>query len=125
MSLTQQQVEERLSSAGNDTNNIAGIIASATGKTEEEIHIDLRQGRTLDPEEAVAYGLVHEIKKICIHQALKLFEWPSVKVRHRDGAQLKTPTGRRHHREAVVDVERPRTHGEGHFSSNGVEEERS
>ena len=63
INLSEVQLEERLSMIRNDTNNIAGILAAAAGKTEEEVHQDMRQGLTLDPEGAMSYGLVHEIRE--------------------------------------------------------------
>ena len=59
--LSEIQLEERLNSMRIDADNIAGVLASATGKEESAIHEDLRQGKTLDPQQAVDYGLVHEI----------------------------------------------------------------
>jgi len=60
-SLTETQLEERLATLRNDTDNIAGVIAGATGKQESVLHEDMRKGVTLDPQEAIEYGLVHEI----------------------------------------------------------------
>ncbi len=60
-SLSEAQLEERLTTLRNDTDNIAGVLAAATRKQEEVIHQDMRRGLTLDPEQAVVYGLVHEI----------------------------------------------------------------
>ena len=36
-------------------------LAEATGQTAETVESDLRAGRMLSGEEAVAYGLVHEL----------------------------------------------------------------
>ena len=61
--LTEVQLEERLTIVRNDADNIAGVLAAATGKEEAAIHEDMRQGTTLDPQQAVDYGLVHEIQE--------------------------------------------------------------
>ena len=61
--LTEIQLEERLTTLRNDSDNIAGVLASATGKEESVIHEDMRAGTTLDPQQAVDYGLVHEIEE--------------------------------------------------------------
>ena len=60
-SLTETQLEERLAALRNDTDNIAGVLAGATEKPEEDIHNDMRRGLTLAAQEAMEYGLVHEI----------------------------------------------------------------
>ena len=60
-SLSETGLEERLSTLRNDTNNIAGVLAQATGKQESQIHQDMRHGLTLDPQQAIEYGIVHEI----------------------------------------------------------------
>ena len=59
--LSETQLEERLSTLRSDTNNIAGVLAEITGKQESQIHQDMRQGLTLDPQQAIEYGIVHEI----------------------------------------------------------------
>ena len=46
-----------------DMENIAGIIASNTGKSEQEVMKLMLDRTTLNPEEAVKYGLVHEIRE--------------------------------------------------------------
>jgi len=61
--LSEVQLEERLSTMKNDAANIAGVLAAVTGKTEAAIHEDMRQVTTLDPQQAVDYGLVHEIQE--------------------------------------------------------------
>ena len=61
--LTEIQLEERLSTIRNDADNIAGVLATATGRDEATIHEDMRRGITLDPQQAVEYGLVHDIQE--------------------------------------------------------------
>lgn len=62
-SLEEKQLEERLKGLRIDIENIAGVIAANTGKSEEEITQDMLNRTTLNPEQAVEYGLVHEIKE--------------------------------------------------------------
>ena len=61
-SLEEKQLEERLKGLQIDTGNIARIIAEAVGKEMEEVVGDMMNRRTLYPEQAVEYGLVHEVK---------------------------------------------------------------
>ena len=61
--LEEDQLEERLKSLKIDIENIAGVIAANTGRSEEEVTEDILKRRTLNPEQAVEYGLVHEIKE--------------------------------------------------------------
>jgi len=63
-SLSETQLEERLATLRNDTDNIAGVLAGATGKPEAVLHEDMRRGLTLDPQQAIEYGLVHEIVEV-------------------------------------------------------------
>ena len=60
---TETQLEERLTTLRNNIDNIAGVLAAASGKDEVTIHQDMRQGLILEPEKAVEYGLVHEIQE--------------------------------------------------------------
>ena len=62
MSLEEMQLEERLKGLQIDTGNIARIVADTVKKDRKEILEAMRSRTTLYPEEAVRYGLVHEIK---------------------------------------------------------------
>ena len=62
-SLEEQQLEERLKGLRIDIENIAGVIAANTGRSEESVAQDMLNRTTLNPEQAVDYGLVHEIKE--------------------------------------------------------------
>ena len=65
--LTVEDLRELLGSVDRDNENMAGIIASATNKSEKEILEKLRQRTNLNSEQAKEFGLVHKIKE-------KLFE---------------------------------------------------
>jgi ATP-dependent protease ClpP protease subunit len=62
-SLEEKQLEERLKAIRIDIENIAGVIAANTGRSEEAVTQDMLNRTTLNPEQAVDYGLVHEVKE--------------------------------------------------------------
>jgi len=62
-SLEEQQLQEKMNSLKIDIENIAGIIASTTGKEESEILQSMKDRKTLSPEEAKDFGLITEIKE--------------------------------------------------------------
>ncbi|MFA0783369.1 ATP-dependent Clp protease proteolytic subunit [Fervidibacter sacchari] len=72
VALEEKQLEERLKSLRIDLQNIARVIASNTGKSQDEVIQAMLDRTTLNPEEAKSWGLVHEIK-------VELFP-PGVKV---------------------------------------------
>jgi ATP-dependent protease ClpP protease subunit len=61
-SLEEKQLEERLKGLQIDMGNIARVIADTVGKDKEKVLNDMLNRTTLYPEQAVEYGLVHEIK---------------------------------------------------------------
>jgi ATP-dependent Clp protease protease subunit len=61
--LEEKQLEERLKGLRLDMENIAGIIAANTGKSEQEVMKAMLERTTLNPEQALKYGLVHEIRE--------------------------------------------------------------
>ena len=61
-SLEEKQLEERLKGLRIDLQNIAKVIAANTGKSQDEVVQAMLDRTTLNPEEARAWGLVHEIK---------------------------------------------------------------
>jgi ATP-dependent protease ClpP protease subunit len=61
-SLEEKQLEERLKGLKIDVENIAKVVAASTGKTVEQVVNAMLERTTLNPDEAKAWGLVHEIK---------------------------------------------------------------
>lgn len=61
ISLEEKQLEERMKGLRIDLENIAKVIATSTGKPVEEVIAAMHDRITLNPEEAKAWGLVHEI----------------------------------------------------------------
>jgi ATP-dependent Clp protease, protease subunit len=61
-SLEEKQLEERLKGLQIDMGNIASIIADTVKKDKQQVLNDMLNRTTLYPEQAIAYGLVHEIK---------------------------------------------------------------
>ncbi len=61
-SLEEKQLEEKLNGLQIDMDNIAGVIADTVGKDKHLIIDDMLNRTTLSPEQAMEYGLVHEIK---------------------------------------------------------------
>ena len=61
--LEEMQLQEVVKSLKIDTENIAGVIAANTGKSEEEVMKAIRERTTLNPEQALEFGLIHEIKE--------------------------------------------------------------
>ena len=68
----EKQLEERLKSLQIDMQNIAGVIAATTRKTEKEIFDAMVERTTLNPEQAREFGLVHEIKEELIEPGADL-----------------------------------------------------
>jgi len=61
--LEEKQLEERLKGLRIDLENIAGVVAANTGKSEDEVHRAMLDRTTLNPEAAKEWGLVHEIRE--------------------------------------------------------------
>lgn len=61
-SLEEKQLEERLKGLRIDIENIAKVVAANTGKTVEDVTGAMLERTTLNPDEAKAWGLVHDIK---------------------------------------------------------------
>jgi ATP-dependent protease ClpP protease subunit len=60
--LEEKQLEERLKGLRIDIENIAKVIAANTGKSVQDVTDAMLERTTLNPDEAKAWGLVHEIK---------------------------------------------------------------
>jgi ATP-dependent protease ClpP protease subunit len=60
--LEEKQLEERLKGLRIDIENIAKVIAANTGKTIQEVTNAMLERTTLNPDEAKAWGLVHDIR---------------------------------------------------------------
>jgi ATP-dependent protease ClpP protease subunit len=70
--LEEPQLEERLKAMRIDIENIAGIIASTTEKTEEEVTRKMLERTTLSPEEAMDWGLVTDIREQLLPENARL-----------------------------------------------------
>jgi len=55
-------LEEHLKLLKTDYTNIARVIAATTNRTEKQVVADMNKQTSLMPEQAVKYGLVHEIR---------------------------------------------------------------
>ena len=62
VSLEEKQLEERLKGLQIDMGNIASIIADTVKKDKNSVLNDMLNRTTLYPEQAIQYGLVHEIR---------------------------------------------------------------
>ena len=67
-----EKLEEILKSLRIDTENVAASIARTAGKTEDEIVKAMSARTTLSPEQAMEFGLVHEIKSELFPQGTNL-----------------------------------------------------
>jgi ATP-dependent Clp protease protease subunit len=70
--LKEPQLEERLKSMRIDIENIAGVISSTVSKPESEVAQMMIERTTLSPEEALQFGLVHEIEEQLIPDGASL-----------------------------------------------------
>lgn len=68
----EKQLEEAIKGLRIDMENIAAAIANRTGKTEAMILSAMADRTTLSPEEALKFGLVHEIKNELFPQGSEL-----------------------------------------------------
>jgi ATP-dependent Clp protease protease subunit len=62
VNLEEKQLEEKLKGLQIDMGNIARVIADTVKKTQEQVLQDMLDRTTLYPEQAIKYGLVHEIR---------------------------------------------------------------
>lgn len=70
--LEEKQLEERVKGLRMDIENIAGVIAANTGKTEQQVYRDMLDRTALNPEDAMKYGLVHEIREELLQPGIEL-----------------------------------------------------
>jgi ATP-dependent Clp protease, protease subunit len=83
VSLEEKQLEERLKGLQIDMGNIASIIADTVRKDKKAVLSDMLNRTTLYPEQAIDYGLTHEIRS-------ELFE-PGAEVISIQVSQTPTP----------------------------------
>lgn len=72
MSVDEKQIDEYLKSVKIDQRNIARVMSDTTGRPIETIEQEMVNRTTLNPEEAVDYGLVHEIRKELIPPGMEM-----------------------------------------------------
>jgi ATP-dependent protease ClpP protease subunit len=84
--LEEKQLEERLKALRIDIENIAKVIAANIGKPVQDVINAMLERTTLNPDEAKAWGLVHEIKS-------ELFEAGSevISIQYQSKAEPVTP----------------------------------
>jgi ATP-dependent Clp protease, protease subunit len=60
--LDEKDLDERIKGLRIDYQNISKVLAATTGRESDSILADMEARTTLNPEEALEYGLVHEIQ---------------------------------------------------------------
>ncbi len=71
--LEEKQLEEKLKGLQIDMGNIARVIADTVGRDRDEVLEDMLNRTTLFPEQAVEYGLVHEIRSELMPEGAELY----------------------------------------------------
>ena len=90
MSLEEKQLEEKLKGLQIDMGNIARVIADTVAKDKQQVIDDMLNRTTLYPEEAVEYGLVHEIQSKLFEpgaEGISIQVAPKATVKRSDGSQ--------------------------------------
>lgn len=67
-------LDERIKSLKIDRENISRVIADNTGKPLAEVEKDILDGTVLNSEQALKYGLVHEIKTELFEKGAEVIE---------------------------------------------------
>lgn len=71
-SMDEVQLSEYLKSLQIDQHNVAKVIADTTAKDVAEVERDMNNRITLSPDQAMAYGLVHEVKVALLEPGMQL-----------------------------------------------------
>lgn len=71
-SMDEKQIEEHLKAVRIDQRNIARVMADTTGRPVEAFEHDMVDRTTLSPEQALEYGLAHEIRQQLLPQGMTL-----------------------------------------------------
>lgn len=87
ISLEENQLEERLKEMRIDAENIAKVIAANTGKSAQEVATAMVARTTLNPDEALAWGLVHEIKTELFEIGSEVISIQLQRERHKEEAE--------------------------------------
>jgi len=67
-------LDERIKGLRIDRENIASVIADNTGRSLADVERDMLEGTVLNSEQALEYGLVHEIKIELFEEGARVFE---------------------------------------------------
>ena len=92
VSLEEKQLEERLKGLQIDMGNIARVIADTVKADKDKIIQDMLNRTTLYPEQAVEYGLVHEIKSELFPPGSELFSIQVPPKTPETGKPVSTPS---------------------------------
>ena len=91
-SLEEKQLEERLKGLQIDMGNIARVIADTVKKDKDNVIQDMLNRTTLYPEQAVEYGLVHEIKSELFPPGSELISIQVTPKQPEPGKPVSTPS---------------------------------
>ncbi|WP_306643898.1 ClpP family protease [Sanyastnella coralliicola] len=72
LSVDEKQIDEYLKSVKIDQHNIARVMSDTTGRSVESLESDMVNRTTLSPEQAVQYGLAHEIRQELIKPGMEM-----------------------------------------------------
>ena len=70
----EKRLDERIKSLRVDRENIASVIADNTGKSLADVERGMLEGTVLNSQQALEYGLVHEIKTELFEKGARVFE---------------------------------------------------
>ncbi len=70
----EKTLDERVRSLRMDRENMSGVIADSTGRPLATVERDILDGTVLNSEQALVYGLVHEIQSVLFEKGSRMFE---------------------------------------------------
>lgn len=73
MSFEEKQLEEKLKALQIDTRNISKVVSDTIGTKLDTVVMNMQDRTTLNPEQALDYGLVHEISSDLFPEGVEMF----------------------------------------------------
>jgi ATP-dependent Clp protease protease subunit len=72
-SVPEAKLREHFESLKTDRENMARVIAEASGKRQDDVNSDILAGRNLAADEAKAYGLIHDVQDVQVPPGTEVF----------------------------------------------------